>query len=65
MFARVVRDLENVQWDPIDAGFTQGVKSGDIRTSVVNPLEDFGQFGIVMMFKFNGCGGQRGHQGQR
>ena len=33
MFARVVRDLEDVEGDAVDAGLAQSVQAGDVRAS--------------------------------
>ena len=33
MFARIVRDLEDVERDAVDAGLAQSVQAGDIRAS--------------------------------
>ena len=33
MLARVVRDLEDVEGDAVNAGFAQGVQAGDVRAS--------------------------------
>ena len=38
MFARVVRDLEDVEGDAVDAGLAQSVEARDIRASKLSVI---------------------------
>ena len=51
--AGVVRDLEDVERDAIDAGLAECVEPGDVRAFVVNMLKHRSQFSVVVMLKLD------------
>ena len=61
MLSGHVRDLQDVEGDPVDAGLAEGVEPGDVGTLVVNPLEDGGQLRVVVVLELHivGDGGRR------
>ena len=53
MLSRVVRDLQHVEGYPVDTGLAQGVESGDVRTLVMDMLEDSCQLGVIVVLELN------------
>ena len=62
----LVGDLEDVEGHAVHGGLAQRVEPRDVRTAVVDALQDLGQLGVVVVLELHrggGRGGQEGHSG--